>query len=83
MIDKDIKKIYVLGVSCTGKSTLANKISSVRGVQHFDLDDVTWEVKYSKKRSKNERKKELSRVIKGKKSWVIEGALWNVDKGCC
>jgi adenylate kinase family enzyme len=72
MLKKDYKKIYILGTSGTGKSTLAKEISIKKNIPCFDLDDISWEIKYTKKSSNEIRKLKLMNIISNK-SWIIEG----------
>ena len=66
------RRILIIGNSCSGKSTFARKISGKLNVKHYDLDDLYFEEKYSKKRYKKECKILLSKIVQ-KESWVIEG----------
>lgn len=72
MIKKDYKKIYIIGTSGTGKSTLAKEISFNKKIPYFDLDDISWEIKYTKKLPKEIRKLKLKKILSNK-SWIIEG----------
>nr|MBA4405621.1 hypothetical protein [Nanoarchaeum sp.] len=67
-----IDKVYVLGAPGSGKTFLAKKLSKILGIEHFDLDDIFWEKKYSVKRSDEEREKLLQKITK-KKQWIAEG----------
>jgi adenylate kinase family enzyme len=67
------KKIYILGSSASGKTTLANKISEILKIKTYDLDDIFWYKKYTKKRNIEKRKEKLKQLIKGKKKWILEG----------
>lgn len=70
-----MKKIYIIGTSGSGKSYLAQKLSKKYKVPHFDLDDIFWEVKYTKKRDEEEKKELLSNIIQNNQGWVIEGVF--------
>lgn len=67
-----IDKVYVLGAPGSGKTFLAKKLSKILGIEHFDLDDIYWEKKYSVKRTDEERERLLEKIIKRKK-WIAEG----------
>jgi adenylate kinase family enzyme len=66
-------KIYILGTSGSGKSTLANQISKILKIKTYDLDDIFWYKKYTKKRNIEKRREKLKQLIKGKRKWIIEG----------
>ncbi len=70
--ERDIKRIHILGISGSGKSYLAKKLSSLLKINSFDLDDIFWLKKYTKKRAINSRKKKLKRLT-SKRKWIIEG----------
>lgn len=70
-----MKKIYIIGTSGSGKSYLAKKLSEKYRISHFDLDDIFWETKYTIKRSEEEKRKLVSRIIQNNKGWVIEGVF--------
>tara|TARA_Y100000034_G_C6652209_1_gene285523 strand:+ start:56 stop:574 length:519 start_codon:yes stop_codon:yes gene_type:complete len=67
------KKIYILGTSGSGKSTLAKKLSEGLKIKSYDLDDIYWYKKYTKKIKKSKRRGKLKQLIKGKKKWILEG----------
>ena len=69
---KNLNRIYILGTVGSGKSFLGNRISKGLGIKHYDLDDIYWERKYSKRRNKKKRMEKLKRIIK-KDLWVIGG----------
>jgi adenylate kinase family enzyme len=69
---KKMNKIYILGTAGSGKTYLAKKLSYKFKIKHYDLDDIYWSCKYSKKRDKREMKIKLNSLIKNKK-WIIEG----------
>ena len=68
-----MKKIFITGISGSGKTTLAKQLSIILNIPRFDLDDIFWLKKYSKARDDQECEKELKKVLKENKSWVIEG----------
>jgi len=67
-----IQRIYILGASGSGKSYLAKLVSDKLKIPCYDLDDVFWVKKYSKKLDEDKRVEELRKIVKSK-SWVIEG----------
>jgi len=70
-----MKRIYILGTSGSGKSHLAEILSKKLKIKQFDLDDIYWIKKYTKKRSEENKKKLLSEILKNNKKWIIEGNL--------
>lgn len=65
-------KIYILGGSGSGKSSLAKKISMIKKIPYFDLDDIMWNKKYTDKLPVEERIPKLHALLKTHKHWVIE-----------
>ena len=68
-----MKKIFIIGISGSGKSTLAKKISDILKIPHFDLDDIFWIKKYTKRRLGKSCSLELKKLLNKNKTWVIEG----------
>lgn len=66
------KRIYIIGNSASGKTSLAKRISGVLKIKAYDLDDFYWEKKFIKKRDKK-KVDALVRKVTRKKSWIIEG----------
>lgn len=56
-------KIYVLGGSGSWKSSLAKKISKIKNIPHFDLDDIMRFKKYTDKLPEEQRKHKLHTTI--------------------
>lgn len=71
-----INRIYIVGASGTGKSTLAAQLSKQLGIPHFDLDDVRYPPITNKKQSYEERLPEVSKITK-KDKWIVEGIYTN------
>jgi len=65
-------RIHICGIYGSGKSTLARILSKELGIKNYSLDDLKYEVKYSKIRSVRERIKKL-REICSLPEWVTEG----------
>jgi adenylate kinase family enzyme len=66
-------RIYVIGVTCTGKSTLAKKLSNKLKLPFLSLDDIYYKRKIDIIRPKKEVRKIIRNKIK-KNKWVIEGS---------
>ena len=65
-------KIYVLGGSGSGKSSLAKKISQRKHIPYFDLDDIMWNKKYTDKLPVEQRVPKLHTLLETHRKWVIE-----------
>lgn len=75
------QRIYILGTSASGKSTLAEILSEKLNVPVYHLDDIFWYKKYSRKRNEKKRDEMISKII-GKKRWIIEGVYGSwTEKG--
>ncbi len=66
------KRIYIIGNSASGKTSLAKKLSKILKIKSYDLDDFYYERKFSKKRSAKTVEKLVKKVTRTKK-WIIEG----------
>ncbi|MBN2051890.1 hypothetical protein JW756_00120 [Candidatus Woesearchaeota archaeon] len=65
-------RIYIIGNSASGKTSLAKKLSRILKIKNYDLDDFYWQKKFTKKRSREEIEK-LVKKATHKKKWIIEG----------
>ena len=72
MISKNLNKIIIIGDSCRGKTTLALKMSEKLGIPYHSTDDCLYEIKFTKKRDKQEGIDIAEGVFKGEK-WIVEG----------
>jgi len=70
------KRIHIIGVSGSGKTFLAKRLSKFLKIKVYDLDDIFWKRKgarkYDVKRDERERARLLKRIVKRDK-WIIEG----------
>lgn len=71
MINKEIKKIHIIGTLGSGKSYLAKELSKELDIPYYELDDIFWE-KRPVKRNEEEVRILIDRIISGDK-WIIEG----------
>ncbi len=69
---KKPNRIYIIGTAGSGKSWLAGVLSEKLSISNYDLDDVYWIRKYTKKRSENSRLNKIKLLI-GKRKWILEG----------
>lgn len=70
------QKVFIIWWPGSGKSYLAKILWKKFGLPHFELDDIFWEVKYTKRRDEEEKKKELSKIMKANKKRIIEGIFY-------
>jgi adenylate kinase family enzyme len=66
------KRIYIIGNSASGKTSLAKQLAKMLKIKSYDLDDFYWQRKFTKKRKPEQVEKLVKKVTK-KKSWIIEG----------
>lgn len=69
-------RVYIIGASGTGKTTLAKAIAARLGYPHFDSDDYfhyPTDPPYAKQRAPEERERLLSEALAPHSSWVLSG----------
>lgn len=72
-------KIHIIGGPGSGKTWLAQHLSTKFGVPAFDLDDIFWDRtanRYGIKASAEKRDSELLIILK-RDSWIIEGVYYS------
>lgn len=77
-------KIHIIGGSGSGKTYLADKLSKIYNIEHYDLDDLQWDNKaefYGIKRDSDERHAMLQEILK-KEEWIIEGVYYKWCEQC-
>ena len=67
-----LKRILIVGDACRGKSTLASKISKKLGIPNYSTDDFFYEIKFTKRRDKEESIRDILKIYE-KEEWVVEG----------
>ena len=70
------KRIWILGGTASGKTTLAKKISKKLKIPFYSTDDFIYKKKWSEKYSDDVQIRKLDRVVRGA-SWIIEGVHKN------
>lgn len=72
-------RIYILGISGSGKTFLGRILSDKLKITHYDLDDIYFIHKYDKPRTKLGRIRKLKELLRKKRKWIIDGngGLWN------
>jgi len=73
------KKIYILGGTGSGKTTLAEKLSNILKIKHYSTDNFVYKKKWSISYSKEQKEKNIEKITKNKK-WIIEGV--HADTWC-
>ena len=66
------KKIIIFGLTGSGKTTLANKLSKILKIKSYCTDDLVYKRRWDIKVSEKEFKEKLNRIVK-KDKWIIEG----------
>jgi len=74
-------KIFIIGLSGSGKTRLAKKLSKKLKIPHFDIDEIYWKRKWCEINDKSFIKSELDIFLNDNKNWIIEGVYTDfVDK---
>ncbi len=66
-----MQRIYIVGQSGTGKTTLAKKLSGRLGAVHIELDSIHWQAKWTAL-AKDEFRQRITELT-GQDIWVIDG----------
>ena len=71
----EVDKLLLLGLSGSGKSTIAKQIASNYNAKVKDLDDCYWAVQHidDKQKRKQEKIKCIQEILKNGKRSVVEG----------
>ena len=64
-------KLIIIGTSCSGKSTLAGKVSEITGIEHIELDYLQWLPDWQC-RSEEEFRDLVKKAAKAE-HWIIDG----------
>lgn len=70
------KRIFILGDPGSGKNYLGQKLSVMRNIPFYDLDDIRFIRKFDIDRPKHLRKRMLKALVK-KEKWVIGGVTYS------
>lgn len=75
---KKRERIYILGITGSGKSFLAKRISKILKIPTYDMDDIRFIKKFTKARTPAQRKKKVDKLLKQKK-WIFDarGTDWD------
>jgi adenylate kinase family enzyme len=66
------QRIVVLGISCSGKSTLARELANIYGFQYVELDNLFWKPNWEQS-SDAEFIEKIHRALSGSDRWVVDG----------
>ena len=66
-------KIFIVGPVASGKTTLARKLSELLDIPYFELDSIVHDDYNSIKRSEDEQRSLINKIIRDNKEWIIEG----------
>ena len=66
-----MKRVVVVGTSCSGKTTLARRLSPILGVPHIELDAIHWKPDWEP-RSPEEFRQLVGEAVEGE-GWVVDG----------
>lgn len=67
-------KILIIGIVASGKTTLAKRLSSELGIDHYEIDSIVHDDLKKIKRSDDEQNKIIDDIDKNK-NWILEGTL--------
>jgi adenylate kinase family enzyme len=67
----EIKRVHVMGVSGSGKTTVARRISENMHIQHVEIDAINWQANWQPLPTEVLCAK-IAEVVKGD-AWVIDG----------
>ena len=70
-LDFDLRRIVVIGSSCSGKTTLAKQIAGELGSQHIESDAFHWMPDWVRRPSEELRKLTAEAVAQDR--WVVDG----------
>ncbi|MEW6283544.1 MAG: adenylate kinase, partial [Candidatus Eremiobacterota bacterium] len=65
-------RIHVVGVTASGKSTMARRLADRQGVPHVELDALYWEADWTPARPADFRDR-VERALAGE-AWVVDGS---------
>jgi len=70
-IDKQLKRVVVIGTSCSGKTTLARNLAQKLRLPHIELDSIFWKPNWTHT-PKEEFRNLVSEAI-APENWVLDG----------
>ena len=67
----DLRRVVVIGSSCSGKTTLAKRISGELGIPHIELDAIYWLPNWIERPP--EEMRDLTAAAVAQDRWVVDG----------
>jgi len=71
MLNPDMRRVVVIGTSCSGKTTLARRAAGILGVPHIELDAIHWLPEWQERPTEEFR--ELTALAVTADHWVVDG----------
>mgnify|MGYP001591278894 FL=1 len=75
-----MERIYILGITGSGKTFLAKKLSKILKILTYDMDDIRFIKKFTKARTPEQRKKKVDKILREKKKWIFDGRGTNWER---
>ncbi len=79
-MEKDYKRILIVGDAGRGKSTLAINLSKKLKIKNFSTDDFFWKKKFSVKEDRERSIENISKIYDQNK-WIVEGSTRSLVEG--
>ena len=70
-VNREMERVVVVGTSCSGKTTLARRLSRALGSSHVELDAIHWKPEWQE-RPVDEVRRMASEAAAGER-WVMDG----------
>ena len=70
-VNREMERVVVVGTSCSGKTTLARRLSRALGSSHVELDAIHWKPEWQE-RPVDEVRQMASEAAAGER-WVMDG----------
>ena len=71
MLSPDLRRVAVIGTSCSGKTALAEGIAGILGIPHIELDAILWLPEWQERPTEEFR--ELTASAVAADQWMSEG----------
>ncbi|MCH5642850.1 AAA family ATPase [Gordonia sp. ABSL49_1] len=76
-MDDPPRRIHIVGVSGTGKSTLARQVAAILDVPRLELDEVFWDANWTYRDLHEARAIIRTFLDENRSGWVVEGGWTN------
>ena len=70
-LDLDLRRVVVIGSSCSGKTTLAKRIAAELGIRHIELDAIHWMPNWVQRPPEDLRSLTAEAVAQDR--WLVDG----------